>query len=317
MDLNIWGARGSIPSPLSPEELEQKLTHALVEAGGRKFSNEREAKAFLESLPPLDAGMAGGNTSCVEITSGKDQIILDAGSGLRTLGQKMMARGFAESKPPVNILISHTHWDHICGFPFFVPVFIDGSQIHIYGCHDDLEERFRNQHHPYNFPVLFDQLAADIAFTQLQPADSVSIAGFDVSAIQMVHPGDSFAYRIERDDASVVYATDAAYNDLTPPAMKSYHDFFDQADVLIFDAFFDDLIDSFQNSDWGHSSAFIGVDIALNADVQKLILFHHDHLIDDDRLQRLLDSTHNYLNHVAPNSNCEVLLALEGLTIQV
>jgi len=80
--------------------------------------------------------------------------------------------------------------------------------------------------------------------------------------------------------------------------------------MLIFDAFFDDLIDSFQNSDWGHSSAFIGVDIALNAGVKKRMLFHHDH----DTLQRLLDSTNNYLNHVAPDTDCEVLLTQEGLS---
>ena len=85
----------------------------------------------------------------------------------------------------------------------------------------------------------------------------------------MAHPGDSYAYRIDRDESAVVYATDASYNDLTPEAMKSYHEFYSDADVLIFDAFFDDLIDSFQNSDWGHSSAFIGVDIALNAGVEE------------------------------------------------
>jgi len=113
MDIMFWDARGSIPSPLSPKELEQKLTYVLVEASGRRFRNEAEAKAFLETLPPLDRGTAGGNTSCLEITSGKDQIILDAGSGLRELGRKMMAEGFVEQKPPINILMSHTHWDHI------------------------------------------------------------------------------------------------------------------------------------------------------------------------------------------------------------
>lgn len=229
----------------------------------------------------------------------------------------MMAEGFVEQKPPINILMSHTHWDHICAFPFFPPNFIPGSRIVIHGCHQDLSERFKNQHHPFNFPVLFDQLAADISFNLLKPGVTSTIAGFDVSAIHLAHPGDSYAYRIERDEGAIVYATDASYNDLTPEAMKAYHDFFADANVLIFDAFFDDLIDSFQNSDWGHSSAFIGVDIALNAGVKKLILFHHDHLSGDDRLQRLLDSTHNYLKHVSPDADCEVLLAQEGLSFQV
>jgi ribonuclease BN (tRNA processing enzyme) len=249
--------------------------------------------------------------------AGKDQIILDAGFGLRELGKKMMAEGFVESKPPVNIFMSHTHWDHICSFPFFGPNFIPGASVSIHGGHDNLAERFSNQHHPHNFPITFDILAADIKFNQLKPGETNTIVGFDVSTIQVAHPGDSYAYRIERDDATVVYATDASYNDLTPEAMKSYHDFYSDADVFIFDAFFDDLIDSFQNSDWGHSSAFIGIDIALNAGIKKLLLFHHDHLSADDRLERLLDSTHNYLNHVAPNADCEVLLAQDGLSFTI
>ena len=218
----------------------------------------------------------------------------------------MMADGFVEKKPPVNILMSHTHWDHICAFPFFPPNFIPGSRITIQGCHDDLEERYKNQHHPYNFPIRLDQLAADITFNKLTPGEINTIAGFAVSAIHVAHPGDSYAYRIERDDSTVVYATDASYNDLTPEAMKAYYEFYSDADMLIFDAFFDDLIDSFQNSDWGHSSAFIGV--------KKLMLFHHDHLSDDDTLQRLLESTNNYLNHVAPETECEVLLTQESLS---
>ena len=109
MDITFWGARGSIPSPLSPAALEQKIAHVLVEADGRKFRNEAEAKTFLNTLAPLDRGTASGNTSCLEVTSGADQLILDAGSGLRELGRKMMADGFVEKKPPVNILMSHTH----------------------------------------------------------------------------------------------------------------------------------------------------------------------------------------------------------------
>ena len=317
MDITFWGTRGSIPSPLPPAEIDKKLAHVLVQAGSRVFKNEKEAREYLETIPFLDRSTAGGNTSCVEVRSGDDQIVFDAGSGLRELGRKMMANGFVENKPPINILISHTHWDHICAFPLFTPNFIPGSKIAIHGCHEDMETRFRNQHHPYNFPVLFDQLQAEITFHDLEPEKQVEIAGFSVNPIQVSHPGDSYAYRVEKDGHSVVYATDASYNDLTPDGMKRYHDFYRDADVLIFDAFFDNLIESFQKSEYGHSSSFIGVDIALNADVKKLVLFHHDHLSDDDLLQRMLDSTLNYMNHVAPDAGCEVILAHEGLSLSL
>ena len=210
--------------------------------------------------------------------------------------------------------MSHTHWDHICAFPFFTPVYIPGSSITIYGCHDELEARFRNQNHPYNFPVLFENMAADLTFVQLETDTAIDINGFQGTPHALHHPGDSYAYKLERDGKTFVYATDGSYNDLTPEAMGEFVDFYRGADALVFDAHFDDLIESFEKSDWGHSSSFIGVDIALNAEVRRLILFHHDHLSDDSHL---IDSTHNYLNHVAYPETCQVILGCEGLVLDL
>ena len=117
-------------------------------------------------------------------------------------------------------------------------------------------------------------------------------------------------------EEALIYASDASYNNLAPERMKVYHDFYRDADVLIFDAFFA-LIESFEKSDWGHSSSFIGVDIALHAGVKRLVLYHHDPLSDDSRLQSLLESTLNYLNHLAPDTSCEVLIAHEGMELTV
>lgn len=317
MQITFWGVRGSIPTPIAPDELESKIASVLVEASGRTFKNAKEAKAFLRELPPLESGTAGGNTACLEAKSGEDTLIIDAGSGLRELGRKLMGNGFVETKPPVNILMSHTHWDHICAFPFFTPVYIPGASITLYGCHDELEARFRNQNHPYNFPVLFENMAADLTFVQLETDRPVDINGFQVTAHAMHHPGDSYAYKLQRDGKTFVYATDASYNDLTPDAMGEFVEFYRDADALVFDAHFDDLIESFEKSDWGHSSSFIGVDISLNANVKRLILFHHDHLSDDARLTRLIESTHNYLNHVADSDTCEVILGREGLVLEL
>ncbi|MBK35833.1 MAG: hypothetical protein CME26_09930 [Gemmatimonadetes bacterium] len=210
--------------------------------------------------------------------------------------------------------MSHTHWDHICAFPFFTPVYIPVSSITIYRCHDELEARFRNQNHPYNFPVLFENMAADLTFVQPETDTAIDINGFQVTPHALHHPGDSYAYKLERDGKTFVYATDVSYNDLTPEAMGEFVDFYRGADALVFDPHFDDLIESFEKSDWGHSSSFIGVDIALNAKVRRLILFHHDHLSDDSRL---IDSTHNYLNHVAHPETCQVILGCEGLVLDL
>ena len=220
--------------------IESKIGQILVEASGRTFLNAREAASFLRGLPPLQGGTAGGNTACLEAQSGEDSLIIDAGSGLRELGRNLMGNGFVEHKPPIHILMSHTHWDHICAFPFFTPVYIPGASITIYGCHDELEARFRNQNHPYNFPVLFENMAAKLTFVQLETDKPVDINGFQVTAHPMHHPGDSYAYKLKRDGKVFVYATDASYNDLTPEAMSEFLEFYRGVDALVFDAHFDD-----------------------------------------------------------------------------
>lgn len=109
-------------------------------------------------------------------------------------------------------------------------------------------------------------------------------------------PCDSYAYKVERDGKSVVYATDASYNDLAPEALDAYVKFYESTDALISDSHFGDLIEPFEKTYWG---AFIGVDIELNASVKRLILVHHDHLSDDKNLTQLKGVTHNYPQHVA------------------
>ncbi len=172
------------------------------------------------------------------------------------------------------------------------------------------------QHHPLNFPVPFEVMAADIRFQKLTPGKKKRIGPFTIELLQLVHPGDSFAYRIEHDGRAFVYASDASYNDLSPQTMQQFYDFYQDAEALVFDAYFA-LIESFEKSDWGHSSSFIGVDIALHADVKRLLLFHHAPQSDDRRLHHLLQSTRNYLNHVAPDSPCEVTVAYEGLELEI
>ena len=147
------------------------------------------------------------------------------------------------------------------------------------------------------------------------PLNSAQRLGpFTVSSMLLDHPGDAYAYRIEYGGRVLVCATDASYNDLSPGYMQRYYDFYKGADVLVFDAFFG-LGEAFEKRDWGHSSSFIGVDIALSAEVKRLVLFHHAPTSDDQRPKRLLDSTRRYLAHVDPRSTCKIVLAYEGLEL--
>jgi ribonuclease BN (tRNA processing enzyme) len=164
--------------------------------------------------------------------------------------------------------------------------------------------------------VPLEALAADVRFRSLTAHRKRRIAGFQVTPHPLHHPGDAYAYRIQSNGKTLVYASDATYANLSQDVMESYYDFYRGADALVFDAYFA-LIESYEKSDWGHSSSFIGVDIALCAGVKRLILFHHDPASDDDRLEALLASTQKYLKHVAPDSDCEVILGHEGLELDL
>ena len=253
MNIKFWGVRGSVPSPLSPEALEQKLVDVLVSASETDTSTPAAARKFVRSLPIFQGGSVGGNTPCVEIECNGNRLILDAGSGLKELGRHLMQEGLADGGAEVDILMSHTHWDHIVGFPFFHPAFVPGNRINIWGCHTRLKERFRNQQHGFNFPVLLEDMPADIRFRKLSTSKCEKLQGFSVNALKLVHPGDSFAYRIKRGGKTLVYASDASYNNPTPRHMEKFYEFYKDADALVFDAHFG-LIEAFEKSDWGSTA---------------------------------------------------------------
>jgi anti-anti-sigma factor len=316
MRIKFWGVRGSIPAPLTSAEVEDKLVTALLGAKGVDLDDKKAVQEYVAGLPPLIRGTVGGNTPCVSIEVGDEWIILDAGSGLRSLGEELMAGEFGRGRGVAHILISHTHWDHIQGFPYFRPLYISGNRITVYSAIPNLEARFRGQQEPEYFPKPIDYLRADISFVQLEEGQPAVIAGARVRSTLQAHPGRSYGYRIDAEGASVVYATDAEYKNLGEAHTQRYVEFMSGADLLIFDAQYT-LSESFQRVDWGHSSSVIGVDMAVRANVKRLVLFHFEHTYTDARVQQILDSTLKYVDSDPAKPQCEVYLATEGLAFEL
>ena len=251
----------------------------------------------------------------------RDFLILSKGHGvmaqyacMKELGWSLMEENYGKGQGEAHILISHTHWDHLMGFPFFQPAYVPGNKFTICGCHPRLKKRFERQHHPDNFPAPMTVMGSDIKFEKWTPDKKKRLNNVTIKPFLLDHPGNSYAYRIESGSKIFVFASDGAYNDQSPATMDKYHAFYHNADVLVFDAHFD-LIESFEKRDWGHSTSFLGVDIALNAGVKQLLLFHHDPLSNDRRIAKSLTATRRYLNHVAPNADLTVSVAHEGLEI--
>jgi phosphoribosyl 1,2-cyclic phosphodiesterase len=246
--VTFWGARGSIPTP-GPQ-----------------------------------TARYGGNTPCLTVEADGAEprlVVLDAGTGIRPAGRALVEAG--PGPRVVDLLVSHTHWDHIQGLPFFAPLFDERSEVRIWGPRQgnvDLERILREQMNPVVFPVPLEQLDAKLTVTHVEPG-SFEVGGFVVRAMPLRHPGTTFAYHLSPRGGgpSLVYVTD---NELGPGG--SYHEgprwrqdligFAGGADVLIHDAMFtaDELE---RHRGWGHSSHAEAVRLAADAGVRKLILFHH------------------------------------------
>ncbi len=316
MKIRIWGVRGSIPSPLKHEEVEDKICRVIFGMPADIDVNDMEAvRNHVRELPPLIRGTAGGNTSCVEIQTGGETLIIDAGSGIRELGLELMKGPCGKGQGTLHLLFSHAHWDHIQGFPFFLPAFVPGNRIFIYSIHD-FRSVLENQQLPPTFPISLSYMQAQIEFIALQPENSFSIGKLNINTIENVHPGKAYSYRFEDQHSVFVYANDAEYKHLNDASVQPYIDFFRNADALIFDAQYT-LKEAWHKVDWGHSSAMIGVDLARAAGVKKLILFHHDPTYSDIQLQEIQTTAIAYQAQDTTLPICEVIVGYEGLTIDL
>ncbi len=295
MIVRFWGTRGSLPASLTAADIRKKMIYALEAARGRSLETRTQIEDFIDHELGFDIGGSfGGHTSCVEIDiQGKEKLICDMGSGARPLGANMMAR-FGPSGQTYHIFMSHMHWDHVMGFPFFTPIYIPGNRIVIHGCHSNLEDAFRQQHSSPGFPVDFNQLAAQIEFDLMTPGKSYEIAGIRVTAKLQNHGGDSYGYRFEHDKRILIYSTDSEYKLDEIAENNRFIEFFRSADLVIFDSMYS-LADAISvKADWGHSSNIIGVEFCQHAGAKRFCMFHHEPAQDDQSIARVFAETRRF-----------------------
>jgi phosphoribosyl 1,2-cyclic phosphodiesterase len=317
MRIRIWGARGSLPTSLDANSLQDKLVAALVAGNGRQLDTADKARAFV--LNDLDFAVShtfGGNSPCVQVdTGGNEYLLCDLGSGARAFAQHMMRTHGPAKKQTYHFVMSHLHWDHIMGFPLFTPIYIPGNRVVIYGCHKELEAAFRRQHAAPSFPVEFDQLAANIEFVTLKPGEDVQICGVKVSAMLQAHGGDSYCYRFERDAKSFVYSTDSEHKLEDLQQTAKFVAFFHGADLVVFDAMYS-LADAVSvKADWGHSSNVVGVELCQMAQAKRLCLFHHEPIFSDEEILKIWHETRRLEEITRSGSSLEILSAYDGLEI--
>jgi phosphoribosyl 1,2-cyclic phosphodiesterase len=292
----FWGTRGSIPCPSTAAAERRLLARVLTAATPADVGDAAAVEAFIAggcrgALPTRH----GGATACVEVRADDGaRLLIDLGAGARAFAVDHIAQSGPRLSAPLDILLSHLHWDHLQGFPFFGLAYVPGNSLRIHACHDGVEDALRRQMATPFFPVPFDALGATLSFGRLQAGRTSRIGGFTVTPFLLPHPGDAYAYRIERDGHAVVYASDGEVKPDSARPDSPYVAFVRDADVLIYDAQYS-LADTVSvKEDWGHSSDVVGVELALLARVRNLVLFHHDPLSTDDQLDEALANARRY-----------------------
>jgi phosphoribosyl 1,2-cyclic phosphodiesterase len=317
--VRFWGTRGSLPVSLTASAVKEKVVAALIRASGRTLGTPEQVRLFVDQELGFEVSRSfGGNTSCVQIDTGsRDYIVCDVGSGARVFGNHVLATRGVATGNTFHILMSHMHWDHIQGFPFFMPAYIPGNRIRIYGCHAELEEAFRRQNAAPSFPVDFSRMGASIEFVRLEPGRDHEIAGLTVRAKLQHHGGDSYGFRLEHGGKVVVYSTDAEHKQDDPDEIRGFAEFFRDADLVIFDAMYS-LADAISvKEDWGHSSNVVGVELCQMARVKHLCLFHHEPMFDDARLAAILRESRRLEAITRDDHQLEISAAYDGLEIVV
>jgi phosphoribosyl 1,2-cyclic phosphodiesterase len=279
MRITFWGARGSIP------------------VSGCEYQKY------------------GGDTTCVEIRTKNDEvIIIDAGSGIRKLGIKLLA----EKRFKFHMLFTHAHWDHLIGFPFFKPIYFKGTQIDMYGHHFALEsitEIVSKSMRPPFFPVNFDDIGAEIT-SKVALMDGFQIDSVTIIPVPISHPNQGLGYKIIEGDKTFVFITDneLSYRHHEGLEYSEYMEFSKNADLLVHDAEYTEEQYKFAKT-WGHSIYKDAHRLALEANVKQFGLFHHNQERSDEALDLIVEDC----NKMATEANSPLISfgvqALQEITL--
>jgi phosphoribosyl 1,2-cyclic phosphodiesterase len=317
--VKFWGTRGSIPVAFDSALLKERLARALVAASGEDVGTLEKARAWLERAPDFGLGHTfGGDSPCIQLDAGLPEYLLcDLGTGARVFANRVLQRHGPGTGQVFHVLMSHLHWDHIMGFPFFAPAYLAGNRIVIYGCHPELEQTFRRQHAAPCFPVPFESLDARIEFVTLAPGRAHEIAGWSVTPRRQDHSGDSYGYRFVRDERCIVYSTDSEYKLDNVADTEAVTAFFRDADLVVFDAMYS-LADTVSvKEDWGHSSNVVGVELCQLAKAKHLVLFHHEPANSDEKIAAIWRETVRFEEITRNGPRLRVSAAYDGLEIEL
>ena len=295
MKVKFWGTRGSLPQALSHNDVLAAIESSLDEAGRRGISDLTSYRSALKNGQSGNPLSYGGNTTCTEILHGDQSLFVDMGSGFREAGTHAMSQGRKEFV----IFLTHMHWDHIMGMPFFVPIHVPGHKLVVYHVHKNAPEFVKINFNGINFPLTWEQLGGKVEFRQLKIYEVTTLGDVTVTPFVLDHPGGSFGYRFEAGGKSVAIGVDGEYKRTSAKELGKDLRYFQNLDLLIFDAQYE-MSELASRFDWGHCCPNIGVDLALREGIKMLAFTHHDPWANPSKLRRMYENARTHLNAQLP-----------------
>lgn len=321
MHYKLWGVRGSLPKPDTPDQQREQLKTLLEEFAELGLS-KKDVDSFLEKKPVV--GGFGGNTSCFQASEGEDSVIIDCGSGIKELGMELLKGPCGQGKGKIHIFLTHFHWDHLIGLPFFVPIFIPGNEIHFYSVQDGLEDVVRTLFKKPYFPVDFEWLGSKKIFHPLKPRQAKEIGALSLTPYQLDHPDPCWGFRISNGRKSIAHCVDTECTRVTREELGEDLALYQNADLMVFDAQYT-LLELVDKINWGHAVAGLGLDIAMRESIKRLLFVHHDPYATTGKILEAEKQTRTYYDQRLSEAKItkEVLhpvdwsFAVEGQTIEL
>jgi phosphoribosyl 1,2-cyclic phosphodiesterase len=294
MIVKLWGIRGSMATSPTPQCWTNDFKKHFLQFFTQGYSLLREVDIFLGQQKITHIGGYGVATTCVEVQTPKGQLIIDAGSGIKSLGDKMMAGPCGKGQGRVHIYFSQFHWDHIIGLPFFTPIFIPGNEIHLYSVQKNLEEVIKMIFKKPYFPVQFEDLPTKIFFHILKARETFIFENMEITPYALDHTDPTWGLRVKSEGKIYSHCSDTKASRYTREQMGQDLPLYQNADLMYFDSQFN-LAQATEFKTMGSAVApKIGIDIAMRENVKRIVFAHHDLDSTTSNIQKLELETQNY-----------------------
>lgn len=314
MNIKFWGVRGSLPYSYDTHGWARHSENVLRSFFSQGYRQVEQIEQFLHQQHVTSLGGFGSATTCVEVQSENRSLIIDGGSGIKSISDRLISDSGGGGV--YHILITHFHFDHIIGLPFFMPHFRKGCQVNYYSVQSETEQIIRGLFKKPSFPVTFESLSADIRFHTLSAQQPNQINGFTVTPYRTDHPDVCYGYRIEKDGKVYAHAVDNEGERLSRLALGADGGLYEKADLVFFDAQYEEE-DMESKRGWGHGTCDRGFEICANFSVKQILFAHHEPSFTIEDTWKQKKKADKSFRDKYPDSELIWDFAYEGLKIKL